>query len=109
MNRNAECRMQNAETPRRKGRSAFCILHSALAIALVIAFALPQVAEACAVCYGNPQSQLTKAADNGTLFLLGVVGFVQIGFIAFFWTLWRRAKANQRHREQFHVIHGGVR
>ena len=85
--------------------------HKRAIVALLIALALlaPEVANACSVCYGAPGNQMTKAADNGTLFLLGIVVFVQLGFIALFVTLWRRAKALRRHRDQFHVIHGGVR
>jgi hypothetical protein len=78
---------------------------------VLVALALlpPEVANACAVCYGDPNNPMVKSADNATLFLLGIVGFVQLGFIALFWTFWRRAKALRAHREQFHVIHGGVR
>lgn len=58
-------------------------------------------AAACAVCFGDPSSALTKGMNNGILVLLGVVGLVQCGFIALFWTLWRRAR---RHR----VADGGL-
>ena len=80
-----------------------------VAVTITLALLAPEVAQACAVCYGPPNSPMVKSADNATLFLLGTVGFVQICFIALFWTLWRRARALRRHREQFHVIHGGVR
>jgi len=79
-------------------------------IAVVFAFALllPQYAHACPVCFGAPSAPLSKAANSGIFFLLGVIGFVQIGFVAMFWTFWRRAKALRAKREQFRVINGGL-
>lgn len=63
---------------------------------------------ACPVCFGNPDSPLTKGTSNGILFLLGVIGLVQIGFVALFITFWRRARAIRRRRESFHLIEGGA-
>jgi hypothetical protein len=62
----------------------------------------------CPVCFGGPNS-LTTGMDSAIFFLIGIVAFVQIGFVALFWSFRRRAKELQRHREQFHVINGGVR
>jgi hypothetical protein len=67
----------------------------------------PIVASACPVCYGNAQTPLTKGASNGILFLLGIVGSVQVGFVALFFSFWKRAKALQQKREQFQIIDGG--
>lgn len=64
-------------------------------------------ASACPVCYGATGDPMVKGTNNGVWVLLGVVGLVQIGFIALFWSFWRRAKALKRFREQFHVIEGG--
>jgi len=65
-------------------------------------------ASACPVCFGDPNSPMTKGASNGILFLLGIVGFVQLGFVALFFSFWRRAKAHRKFKEQFHVVKGGV-
>jgi hypothetical protein len=65
-------------------------------------------ASACPVCFGGPES-IGKGMDTAIFFLLSIVGLVQIGFVALFWSFRRRAKELQRHREQFHVINGGVR
>jgi hypothetical protein len=62
---------------------------------------------ACAVCYGSPGDPLVKGVSNGIWVLLGLVGFVQIGFVAMFWSFWKRARAQQRFRESFRVIDGG--
>jgi hypothetical protein len=80
--------------------------HWQLFLALILILA-PQVASACPVCYGNPDSQMTKASDNAILFLLGVIGFVQVGFIGLFVTFWRRSRALRRRRESFRLLEGG--
>lgn len=78
---------------------------------VVIAIALlltPAILSACPVCYGAPNSPMTKSSNNAIIFLLGVIGFVQIGFVAMFWSFWRRAREMRRLRESFHVIEGGA-
>jgi hypothetical protein len=77
-----------------------------LAVIAILILA-PVVASACPVCYGNAQTPLTKSASNGVLFLLGIVGSVQVGFVALFFSFWKRAKSLQQKREQFHIIDGG--
>lgn len=74
---------------------------------LVIAF-VASAANACPVCFGDPNSPMSKGTSNGVMFLLGIVGFVQIGFVALFYSFWRRAQALKKFREQFHVVKGGV-
>ena len=78
-------------------------------LVLAFAVALAQPAWACAVCYGAPGDPLVKGANNGIMFLLAVVGFVQIGFVAMFWSFWRRTRAQRRFRESLRVIEGGPR
>src|SRR5205823_1593315 len=68
-----------------------------------------QSALGCPVCFGAPDSPMTKGATSAVWFLLGIIGFVQIGFVALFVTFWRRAKAMKKFREQFHLIEGGAR
>jgi hypothetical protein len=69
---------------------------------------VPSILSACPVCYGAPNSPMTKSSNNAIMFLLGVVGFVQVGFIALFWSFWRRAKELRRRRDSFHVLDGGA-
>jgi hypothetical protein len=76
-----------------------------IAICIVL---VPSILSACPVCYGAPNSPMTKSSNNAIMFLLGVVGFVQLGFIALFWTFWRRAKELRRRRESFAVLDGGA-
>jgi Na+/proline symporter len=74
---------------------------------VILVFAFAAVASACPVCYGTQQTPLTKSVSNGVLFLLGIVGSVQIGFVALFVSFWKRTKALQQKREQFQIIEGG--
>ncbi len=74
----------------------------------VLVMLIPQFANACPVCFGGPNS-LSKGMDTAILFLLSIVGLVQLGFVALFWTFWRRAKELRRRRESFQIIDGGVR
>ena len=87
----------------RRVAPAICYLLSAIYLMLSAISA-----SACPVCFGNPQSPLTQGTSNGILFLLGVIGLVQIGFVALFVTFWRRARAIRRRRESFHLIEGGA-
>jgi hypothetical protein len=76
--------------------------------AVTAAMCVPQLAEACPVCFGaaNGGGQGMNAA---IIFLLAVVGFVQIGFVALFFSFWRRAKEMRRKRESFRLLEGGAR
>ena len=74
-------------------------------LVVLIAILAPIVANACPVCFGDPNSPMTKGTSNGILFLLGIVGFVQVSFVALFFSFWRRAKALKKFKEQFHVVH----
>ena len=78
-----------------------------LVLTLIVALA-PHVF-ACSVCYGAPGDPLVKGANNGIWLLLGVVAFVQIGFIAMFWSFWRRTRELKRFRDSLHLIEGGPR
>jgi len=76
-----------------------------IAIALLL---VPSILFACPVCYGAPGSPMTKGSNNGIMFLLGIIGFVQVGFVAMFWSFWRRARELRRRRETFRVLDGGT-
>lgn len=78
-------------------------LRAALVLVLTLVFA--DSAFACAVCWGAPDDPMVKSVNKGIYVLLGIVGFVQIGFVALFYSFWRRAKEQKRFRESLHVIH----
>jgi hypothetical protein len=69
----------------------------------------PQLLSACPTCYGDPSSPMTKGSNNAILFMLGVIGFVQVAFVGLFVTFWRRARALRRRRESLRLIDGGAR
>ena len=67
---------------------------------------VPDLALACGVCYGDPDSPMTEGMNNGILVLLGFVGIVQVGFVALFWNFRKRAKEHTR-KDDFRLIAGG--
>ncbi len=80
-----------------------------LGMTLIAALLLfPTLASACPVCVGDPNSAMMKGTNNGVFFLLGIIGFVQLGFVAMFFTFWRRARALRSRREAMKVINGGL-
>lgn len=54
--------------------------------------AVPRVALACPVCFGQTDSPLARAMNSGILFMLGIVAVVLAAFASFFICLLRRAK-----------------
>lgn len=77
-----------------------------LSAAVLVLLALPRLAEACAVCFGDPSSQMTKGAEQGVWFLLGIMVLVQVGFGIFFFYLRRRASRfrDPMPRPVFHLV-----
>ena len=66
---------------------------------------LAPAALACPVCFGAPDDPMVKGMSKGIVVLLSLVGLVQIGFAAMFWSFWRRARAQKRFRDSLRVIH----
>jgi maltodextrin utilization protein YvdJ len=58
----------------------------------VLLVAVPDVVLACPVCFGQNDSPLAVAMNNGILFMLGVVVLMLSGFAAFIVYLNRRAR-----------------
>lgn len=87
--------MSNA--PRRTAKTRVLSAASGLALpAMFATFALwANDAAACAVCFGDPNSALTKGAANGVIFLAVVVYLVlmSMGMVGVFWILRARKRA----------------
>lgn len=64
----------------------------ALAGAALLWLALPALAAACPVCFGDAEGPMIDAARLGTFLLLGVTFAVQGAFLAFFLYLRRQAR-----------------
>ncbi|MCC6764634.1 MAG: hypothetical protein IT293_08220 [Deltaproteobacteria bacterium] len=79
---------------------------TALVVALVLLSA--RAADACSVCFGDPNAQMTRGAEQGVWFLLGVMVLVQIGFGIFFFHLRRRARGfrDPQPRPMFRLVKG---
>ncbi len=87
------------------------MIHGArFAVAALIAVAVLGVAApamACPVCFGESDSPMAQGMNNGIFFLLGVIGAVQIGFVALFVSFRRRGKEIQERKDSFEIISGG--
>lgn len=75
-----------------------------LVLVALITLVFANAAFACPVCFGSPDDPMVKGVNKGIWVLLGFIAFVQVGFIALFWSFWRRAKANRQLRESFHIV-----
>jgi hypothetical protein len=81
-----------------------------LAAATALIVLLPvEPALACTVCFGDPNSAETRGLRGAILFLLVLVGVVQIGFLKLFWTFRRRARSIDERKKRFQILRGGVR
>ncbi len=87
------------------------MIHGArFAVAALISVAVLGAAEpamACPVCFGQSDSPMAQGMNNGIFFLLGVIGAVQIGFVALFVSFRRRGKELQERKNSFEIISGG--
>ena len=83
------------------------IVAGVVVVAAVIGIAQP--AMACPVCWGASDSPMAQGMNNGIFFLLGIIGSVQISFVALFVGFRRRGKAYEERRESLEVINGGAR
>jgi len=85
------------------------MFRKSLLLAVLMVFAAA-VIQACPVCYGAAtNSPMARGTNNAIWFLLGTIVFVQLGFVALFWTFWRRAKEIRKRRERFQLIRGMAR
>lgn len=79
-----------------------------LAVILLASWLTPQMATACAVCYGDVDSPMTAGMNNGILVLLAVIAAVQVGFVALFVSIRQRTRREQRRKSRFHLIQRGA-
>lgn len=86
------------------------MISSVSATVAAVWLGLPQVAAACATCFGDPQAPATKGLNNAILMLLGVVGLVYVGLGKLFWDFRKRSKKLEEQRPvrpRLRLIHGG--
>lgn len=79
------------------------------ACVLVLSLAVPQIASACATCFGAADSPMTKGMNNAILMLIAVVGVVYagIGKVAMdFRKRSRRLAEKERSKPQLRLIRG---
>lgn len=87
-------------------RRAWRALSVCLFVAILALFSDP--ADACAVCFGEPDSAMTQGINKGIMVLLGVVAVVQVFFVALFFSIRQRARKIEQHKNRFQVLQGGA-
>jgi hypothetical protein len=103
-------KVQSSKFKVQKAPGRFCRLNFELRASALLAMVLAsRIASACPVCFGDPTAPSAKGMNAAIWFLLAMVGFVQVGFVALFVTFWRRSREMRRRRESFHVLEGGLR
>ena len=70
-----------------------------VAAAAAVGVMLPEMVRACAVCYGDPESDMAKGAAAGVLALMGIVVSVLGGIagVTIFWVRRARRYGNARN------------
>ena len=79
------------------------------AILTAIVLALPQIASACATCFGAPDAPMTKGMNNAILMLMGVVGLVYVGIGKVAWDFRKRSRRlaeKEKAKPQLRLIRG---
>jgi len=67
------------------------IVVSAVA-AVTAVLVVPEIAHACASCFGNPDAAMTQGLNKAILALLGFVGLVQVGIVKVMWDIRKRTR-----------------
>lgn len=78
-------------------------------LALGLDLILPQIASACATCFGAADAPMTKGMNNAILTLIGIVGLVYVGIgkVALdFRKRSRRLAEKERSKPQLRLIRG---
>ncbi len=65
-------------------------------------------AQACEVCFGAADDPATLGMNGAILFLLGVIGLVQVGFVSLFWGFRKRSRSLVERKKKFRVLQGGL-
>ena len=83
----------------------------AVVLVLVVAALLlsAEPAAACATCFGAQDSALTQGMNKAILTLLGIIGAVQVGFVAMFAGFVVRSRRMRERQDRYRLIRGGER
>jgi hypothetical protein len=87
-------------------RLRFGVVTLRVLLASWLMLAVPRVALACPVCFGNSDAPMARATNSGVIFMLAVVVVMLAAFASFFIYLIRRA--NRMADETAHVDGGGL-
>jgi hypothetical protein len=82
-------------------------MRRAALVVFALILCLPQVASACATCFGAADSPMTKGMNNAILMLIGIVGLVYVGIGKVALDFRRRAKRlAEKEKPHLRLIRG---
>lgn len=87
-----------------RGRTGLLVLLAVVALAIVVS----SPAAACSACFGNPDAAETRGVGRAVLFLLSIIGLVQVGFVSLFWQFRKRSKSLEERKGRFRILRGGI-
>ena len=67
-------------------------MRRAVLVLVALILSLPQIASACATCFGAADAPMTKGMNNAILMLIGVVGLVYVGIGKVAWDFRKRSR-----------------
>ncbi|MFL6291348.1 MAG: hypothetical protein ACJ759_10675 [Thermoanaerobaculia bacterium] len=80
-----------------------------VALVLGLDLILPQIASACATCFGAADAPMTKGMNNAILMLIAFVGIVYVGIGKVVWDFRKRSRRlaeKERPKPQLRLIRG---
>ncbi len=80
-----------------------------LAAVALVALTGARAALACTVCFGDPAAPQNAGMSGAILLMLGLVGLLWTGMIAFVLRMRLRARRAEERRARFHLLEGGAR
>jgi len=84
-------------------------MRRAVLMVVALILSLPQIASACATCFGAADAPMTKGMNNAILMLIGVVGVVYVGIGKVAWDFRKRSRRlaeKERPKPQLRLIRG---
>jgi hypothetical protein len=85
------------------------VLMMIVALILGLDLILPQIASACATCFGAADAPMTKGMNNAILMLMAIVGVVYVGIGKVAWDFRKRSRRlaeKERPKPQLRLIRG---
>lgn len=78
--------------------------HLLISSFIIIWVLFPDLLNACAVCFGDPESSMVQGVNMAILTMGGVTGSVLGGFVLFYYQIKKRFKLTGKYKENDHIM-----